>query len=387
MTKISDEKFKKVQDKVDSFFQDKTLFFMAAGEILQGSKDPKDLDEILNLIHRCIDEYGKRLFEKVQEKPFSDLYEIIGMLQQEDDDTLKPHIRELLQSIDYEKMFDYMKRCGLNTPSNGYQNKLKSGNGELFQWRFNKIVKHLRSIDKNALAYIGSFLSNVPKVSKVSFGEFSQIQSVQIFYANLFKIASSLYRDNNDVYNALENNVEQFLNIIAKMMLIVYYANSDDATNVLNSILFFTHLTALDMSQINELAFGKEYGEFIFKKFSSENRKKGWGQLDKEYEKAIAMIVERWENGDTRWHYELTDEVAEEINEEIKDKIIAELLNKYPNKQNNKDQQEKFEKEKKKRFNYETISVGTLNKKIKDMAIACGRYYDPGAKYREKSGQ
>jgi len=58
MTKISDEKFKKVQDKVDSFFQDKTLFFMAAGEILQGSKDPKDLDEILNLIHRCIDEYG-----------------------------------------------------------------------------------------------------------------------------------------------------------------------------------------------------------------------------------------------------------------------------------------------------------------------------------------
>jgi len=327
------------------------------------------------------------LFEKVQEKPFSDLYEIIGMLQQEDDDTLKPHIRELLQSIDYEKMFDYMKRCGLNTPSNGYQNKLKSGNGELFQWRFNKIVKHLRSIDKNALAYIGSFLSNVPKVSKVSFGEFSQIQSVQIFYANLFKIASSLYRDNNDVYNALENNVEQFLNIIAKMMLIVYYANSDDATNVLNSILFFTHLTALDMSQINELAFGKEYGEFIFKKFSSENRKKGWGQLDKEYEKAIAMIVERWENGDTRWHYELTDEVAEEINEEIKDKIIAELLNKYPNKQNNKDQQEKFEKEKKKRFNYETISVGTLNKKIKDMAIACGRYYDPGAKYREKSGQ
>jgi len=387
MTKISDEKFKKVQDKVDSFFQDKTLFFMAAGEILQGSKDPKDLDEILNLIHRCIDEYGKRLFEKVQEKPFSDLYEIIGMLQQEDDDTLKPHIRELLQSIDYEKMFDYMKRCGLNTPSNGYQNKLKSGNGELFQWRFNKIVKHLRSIDKNALAYIGSFLSNVPKVSKVSFGEFSQIQSVQIFYANLFKIASSLYRDNNDVYNALENNVEQFLNIIAKMMLIVYYANSDDATNVLNSILFFTHLTALDMSQINELAFGKEYGEFIFKKFSSENRKKGWGQLDKEYEKAIAMIVERWENGDTRWHYELTDDVAEEINEEIKDKIIAELLNKYPNKQNNKDQQEKFEKEKKKRFNYETISVGTLNKKIKDMAIACGRYYDPGAKYREKSGQ
>jgi len=382
MKKFDEKKFDKLKVKVDKFFTNKILFYSMADDILRDCPEPQNLDDMKDLIHACISSYWELLFKSLKSKPFTDLYDIISELQKEDDINLEAPVREILKSFKYDEVFGLLRQVGAQTPSNSYINKLKSG--DLFRARFNRIVKNLRAFEPSIDSVV-RFLGSSTDITKVTLKEFSEIQALVHFYGLFLKIAESIYDGDELKRDVLSENKDDFLVTITKICLIFDFMRSEGYDKVVDSLLFFTNLVAFDLAQLNELFFTSGYTEFIQKMFSSKNRKKGWSELEKQYQRAISIIDKKWDDGDTRWHYELVAEVVDEINEEIKDKILSELLAKYPSKLTNKDQQKQFEKEKEKRFNYETLSVGTLNKKIKEKAIERGRYYDPGAKYREEN--
>jgi len=383
MNKFDKEVFQDIKNEFNEMFTKKILFCRIADGFFKNCPDPETLDEFKQLIYNCLGEYFNHLYDSLKQEPFSTIFDVFLKVKGEDRPKLEKSLQVFFDSIDYGEVFKVIKcMLGNSIPERSY-NKLKEISNT--QRQLNSLLKMIKSIDFGPDDFMRDIIIDKNWI-KSKFNEFAKINVLLYFYTTLFRVTSCVYKDDEKITKLVSENQNSFLLTVAKLCL-VYNFLEEECDEIVPLFLFFTNLVTLDFMQISELFFRKELGEIIQKKFSSINRKKGWSKLDKQYERAINIINEKWKNGDTRWHHELTAEVAEEINEDIRDKIISELLDKYPNKQTNKDQQRKFEEEKNKRFNYETLSVASLNKKIKKVAMAYGRYYDPGAKHREKSNQ
>jgi len=381
MKKFDEVKYYQCAKKADKFFKENPFFSDRVTSLISESQEPKSVEDVLHLIHICIDAYENDLILKLNSKPFVDIFEIIYKLKQEDKELLKKPYLEILKSYDYDGAISFMKYVGVEKiPSKTLTDKLKAGG--FFDKRFRAFCEMLNAFDVSTEGVTDYMYGSIPEKNDYPYAMFSALSLSGVFLI-FITMCSKVYSQDENKNAIIKQYASEFLVLTTKLSYVQNFKNSEYINSLQTSLLFLTNFIAIDFLKVNDLFFSKDIAKIIQRIFSSKNRKDGWSTLDQHYAMAISIAEQRWKNGDARLHHQMALDLRDEIDEPICDQILAELLDKYPTKNKDVEQNKLFEAEKMKRFRYETLSLGTLKKKLKDVAKKYKKYHDPGAKYRE----
>ena len=385
MKKNDDVKFESIEKNIDSFLDDNSLSFSGITSIIIDSDNPENVEDILKIVHKCIDAFEDDFIIKLKSKPYSDVFEVMSELQAIDKNLLKDSFVETTKAYDYDGALFLMRHFGHGKiPPKAFVDKLRAG--RFFERRFFPFWKVFQSIEPS-VDFLTAYFNSLGQIDENGVQDLFHEQLWSNFFLLVLLLCSSFYKNDEEKSSILGQFSKEFLVLITKLSYIQNFKNSNQWNDVRASLSFLINFVALDYLKITDLFFGKKFGKLMQKSLGSVNRTKGWSTLELYYKKACEIAKQRWENGDERYHHQMAEDLLEEINEPIRDQIMAELLDKYPQKNKDPVEKQKFEDEKKRRFSYETLSFVTLKKRLRDIAKKYGKYYDPGAKYREKLGQ